>query len=367
MKFIHEYRNKEDALKLVQLINKVTKHSWSIMEVCGGQTHAIVRFGIDQLLPNSIQIIHGPGCPVCVTPSQVIDQAIALSQLPNVVLCTFGDMIRVPGSRESLAKTKARGANVRIVYSPMDALQLAKQTPDKEIVFLAVGFETTAPANAMAVYQAKKENIKNFSVLVSHVLVPPAIVTLLNNPKTRINGFLAAGHVCTIMGYEEYESIATQYRVPIVVTGFEPIDILQGIYFCIRQLENNEFRVENQYIRSVQRKGNSTAQNLMKEVFQVSQKEWRGLGEIPKSGLELSETYQYFDATSKFSLPRQETIDSQSCLSGEILQGLLKPFDCPAFGKKCTPENPLGPTMVSNEGACAAYYHFRKHQTTGES
>jgi hydrogenase expression/formation protein HypD len=329
------------------------------MEVCGGQTHSIVKFGIDELLPNDITLVHGPGCPVCVTPLEQIDKAIEIASRPDVIFCSFGDMLRVPGSDKDLLTVKAKGGDIKIVYSPLDALKLAIENQDKEVVFFAVGFETTAPANAMAVYQANNQNIKNFSVLVSHVLVPPAIEAILSSENNRVQAFLAAGHVCTVMGFEEYEPIVRKYNVPIVVTGFEPVDILQGVYMCVKQLEEGRAEPENAYSRVVTRKGNEPAINIIKEVFKIVPRKWRGIGEIPQSGLGLSDKYKCFDAERKFGVVDYTKAESTECISGLILQGVKKPNECPAFGDKCTPEHPLGATMVSSEGACAAYYRYR--------
>jgi hydrogenase expression/formation protein HypD len=330
------------------------------MEVCGGQTHAIVKFGIDELLPDKVTLVHGPGCPVCVTPLELIEKAIAIASTPDVVFCSFGDMLRVPGKTRDLLAVKAQGGDVRIVYSPMDALKVAGASPGKQVVFFAVGFETTAPANAMAVYQAAQQGIRNFSMLVSHVLVPPAIEAILSSPENRVQGFLAAGHVCTVMGFHEYEPIAQKYRVPIVVTGFEPLDILQGVLMCVRQLEEGRASVENQYTRSVRREGNLPAQKVIREVFQVVPRKWRGVGEIDRSGLGLREKYRDFDAEIRFGISDQTTEEPSECISGLILRGVKKPHECPAFGERCTPEHPLGATMVSSEGACAAYYRYRR-------
>ncbi len=359
MKYIDEYRDSKAVEKYIKRIKNITTKQWNIMEVCGGQTHAIIKFGIDQLLPAEINLIHGPGCPVCVTPVELIDKAIEIASKPNVIFTSFGDMLRVPGSATDLLHVKAKGADVRIVYSPLDALKIAKENPSKQIVFFAVGFETTAPANAMAVYQAYNQRIKNFSVLVAHVLVPPAIEAILSSPTNKVQGFLAAGHVCTVMGYTEYEPIAKKYKVPIVVTGFEPLDIVGGIYMCIKQLEEGRAEVENQYIRSVRRKGNLPAQNLIKEVFRIVPRKWRGIGTIPQSGLGLTEKYLEFDAERRFGVTDYIAEEPTKCMSGIILQGLKKPNECPAFGTECTPEHPLGATMVSSEGACAAYYRYR--------
>lgn len=359
MKYLTEYRDLIAAKKLSNLIHKITKKPWTIMEVCGGQTHSIMKFRLDELLPKVINLIHGPGCPVCVTPVEILDKAMLLATQPEVIFCSFGDMLRVPGSKENLLMVKANGGDIRVVYSPLDALKIAQENPNKEIVFFAVGFETTAPGNAMSIYQAKKLGIKNFSLLVSHVLVPPAMEAILSSSKNKVQGFLAAGHVCTVMGYEEYLPIVNKYKVPIVVTGFEPLDILQGIYMCINQLEENRSELENQYSRSVSPKGNLSAQNMLKEVFKVVNRKWRGIGEISSSGLSLNANFSEFNAEHKFKLKDLTVEESSSCISGEILQGLKKPYECPAFGKTCSPENPLGAPMVSSEGACAAYYLYR--------
>jgi hydrogenase expression/formation protein HypD len=360
MRFIEEYRDAEATQRFAEAIRKTVTRDWTIMEICGGQTHAIMKFGIDELLPPEVTLLHGPGCPVCVTPLELIDKAVELASRPEVIFCSFGDMLRVPGTKGDLLSAKAAGGDVRMVYSPMDALQLALKNPDRQVVFFAVGFETTAPANAMAVYQAKRLGVKNFSILVSHVLVPPAIEAILNSPNNRVQGFLAAGHVCTVMGYTEYEPIAKKYHVPIVVTGFEPLDILQGIYMCVKQLEEGRAEVENQYARSVRREGNRPAQELVREVFEVVPRKWRGIGEIPQSGLGLREPYREFDAERRFALVTGSVEEASECISGLILQGAKKPTDCPAFGTKCTPEHPLGATMVSSEGACAAYFKYRR-------
>jgi len=360
MKFLDEYRDAAAAQKLAGEIARITARPWSLMEVCGGQTHAIVKFGIDELLPRQITLIHGPGCPVCVTPLELIDKALEIAARPGVIFCSFGDMLRVPGSNADLLSVKAGGGDVRITYSPLDAVKTAEQYPAKEVVFFAVGFETTAPATAMAVYQAARKGLKNFSLLVSHVLVPPAIEAILRVPDSRVKGFLAAGHVCTVMGWEEYIPIAAKYRVPIVVTGFEPLDILQGVLMCVRQLEGGRAEVENQYSRSVRQKGNHSAQRLIREVFQVTSRKWRGIGEIPQSGLGLREAYAAFDAERKFGVAGLRVEEPSECLSGLVLQGKLKPQECPAFGTRCNPEHPLGATMVSSEGACAAYYRYRR-------
>ena len=362
MKFVDEYREAGGAHAFAKAIAEITTRPWTLMEICGGQTHAIVKFGIDELLPKQITLVHGPGCPVCVTPIELIDKAIAIASRPDVIFCSFGDMLRVPGSSKDLFMVKAEGGDVRIVYSPLDCLKIARENPVKQVVFFAVGFETTAPANAMAVYQAAQQNIRNFSLLVSHVLVPPAMEAILSSPSNRVQGFLAAGHVCTVMGYTEYEPIASKYYVPIVVTGFEPLDILQGVLMCVRQLEQGRAEVENQYARSVRREGNRPAQQLVNKVFAIVPRKWRGVGEIPQSGLGLSDAYRDFDAELRFELSDYTAEEPAECISGLIMQGVSKPHECPAFGARCTPEMPLGAPMVSNEGACAAYYRYRRVQ-----
>ncbi len=328
------------------------------MEICGGQTHTLIKFGIDRLLPEQITLVHGPGCPVCVTPLELIDKAIAIAQRPEVIFASFGDMLRVPGSKDDLLSVKARGGDVRMVYSPLDAVKLAQKNPERQVVFFAVGFETTAPANAMAVWQARQLGLKNFSILCSHVLVPPAMEAILGSPHNMIQGFLAAGHVCTVMGYWEYEPIVAKYRVPIVVTGFEPLDLLQGIYMAVNALEQGRVQVENQYVRSVRRDGNVPAQKLMRQVFEVTDRKWRGIGAIPQSGYRLRPEFSAFDAEQRFDVAALAAQESPLCIAGEILQGLKKPHQCTAFGKQCTPEHPLGAPMVSSEGACAAYYSY---------
>ncbi|TWU22310.1 Hydrogenase expression/formation protein HypD [Novipirellula galeiformis] len=358
MKFQEEYRDAGAAKKLQQAIADVATRDWTIMEVCGGQTHTIVRYGIDELLPKNVELVHGPGCPVCVTPLELIDKALEIASRDDVIFCSFGDMLRVPGSHRDLFDVKACGGDVRIVYSPLDCLQIAEQNRGQTVVFFAVGFETTAPANAMAVWQAKKRNIENFAVLVSHVLVPPAIEAILSSPTNRVQGFLGAGHVCSVMGYEEYEPLADRFQIPIVVTGFEPVDLLEGIYRCVRMLEQGEVGVDNQYARAVQREGSRSAQGLIEEVFDITDRKWRGIGTIPKSGYRLRDEYQGFDAEQRFEVSDMEVQESSQCISGMILQGIHKPHQCPAFGKECTPEHPLGATMVSSEGACAAYYNY---------
>ena len=360
MKYLDEYRDAELAQQLAREIHRVTTRPWNIMEVCGGQTHAIVKFGIDELLPAHLTLIHGPGCPVCVTPLEIIEQALEIAARPNVIFTSFGDMLRVPGSSTDLLGVKARGGDVRILYSPLDAVKLAEQNPGREVVFFGVGFETTAPATAMAVFQAAQKGLRNFSLLISHVLVPPAIAALMSSPDCRVQGFLAAGHVCTVMGYEEYLPLAAKYQVPIVVTGFEPLDILQGVLMTVRQLEAGRAEVENQYRRSVRREGNQPAQELIRKVFKVVHRKWRGVGEIPHSGLGLGDDYTAFDAEKKFGVSNHRVDEPADCISGLVLQGLKKPRDCAAFGTRCTPEHPLGATMVSSEGACAAYYRYRR-------
>jgi len=360
VRFVDEYRDPEAAARYAQALHRITTRPWTLMEVCGGQTHAIVKFGVDELLPPQVTLVHGPGCPVCVTPLELIEKALEIAARPGVVFCSFGDMLRVPGRERDLLSVKAAGGDVRIVYSPLDALKLARKHPDREVVFFAVGFETTAPANAMAVYQASRAGVANFSILVSHVLVPPAMEAILSSPANRVQGFLAAGHVCTVMGYTEYEPLARKYRVPIVVTGFEPLDILQGVYMCVKQLEEGRAEVENQYARAVRRDGNVAAQRLVAEVFRVVPRKWRGVGEIPQSGLGLTERYREYDAEVRFGVADRVVDEPAECISGLILQGLKKPHECDAFGTRCTPERPLGATMVSNEGACAAYYRYRR-------
>jgi hydrogenase expression/formation protein HypD len=359
MRFRDEYRDQAAARRLAQAIARTVTRPWTLMEVCGGQTHAIVRFGIDALLPAEVTLVHGPGCPVCVTPVEYVDKAIAIAGLPDVILCSFGDMLRVPGAEGDLFAAKSRGADVRVVYSPLDALKIARAEPARQVVFFAVGFETTAPANAMAARRARDEGLTNFSMLVSQVLVPPAMQALLDGPGSRVQAFLAAGHVCTVTGLAEYEPIAARYGVPIVVTGFEPLDILEGVYRCVRQLEGGRAEVENQYSRCVRPEGNPAAQALMGEVFRLVPRRWRGIGDIPASGLGLTEVYAAFDAERRFGPVATGEAETGECVSGLVLRGELKPPDCPAFGVRCTPERPLGVTMVSSEGACAAYYRYR--------
>ena len=358
MKYLDEFRNGEIAQSLARDIRRITTRPWKIMEVCGGQTHSIIRNGIDQLLPAEIEMVHGPGCPVCVTPLEIIDQALAIASQPNVIFCSFGDMLRVPGSEKDLFRIRGEGGDVRIVYSPLDALQIARQNPDKQVVFFGVGFETTGPANAMAVHVAREQGLKNFSALVSHVLVPPAIAAIMQSPRNVIQGFLAAGHVCSVMGYWQYPPLVERFHVPLVITGFEPLDILEGIRRVVRQLESGEARIENAYERIVTFKGNLPAQQLLEQVFEVVDRTWRGIGVIPASGWQLRAEYRDFDAAHRFRVGDIHTVESPLCHSGEVLQGILKPNQCPAFGKECTPRKPLGATMVSSEGACAAYYNY---------
>jgi len=365
MKYIDEYRNEADAHKVLAMIRRTVTRPWTIMEICGGQTHNLIKFGIDRLLPEQITLVHGPGCPVCVTPLELIDKAIAIARRPDVIFTSFGDMLRVPGSRDDLLSVKARGGDVRMVYSPLDAVKLAQKHPDRQVVFFAVGFETTAPGNAMAVWQAKQLGLQNFSILCSHVLVPPAMEAILSSPMNRVQGFLAAGHVCTVMGYWEYEPIAAKYRVPIVVTGFEPLDLLQGILMTVQQLEGGRAQVENQYTRAVRREGNVAAQKLIAQVFEVTDRKWRGIGEIPRSGYRLRDEFAAFDAEKRFDIGALSVQESPLCIAGEILQGLKKPPACVAFGKACTPEHPLGAPMVSPEGACAAYFQYHS-ETVGQ-
>jgi len=359
MKYLDEYRNSQDASRYVREISRITTKPWTIMEVCGGQTHAIIKYGIDQLLPKNITLLHGPGCPVCVTPIEIIDKAIEIALHKDVIFCSFGDMLRVPGSTKDLLSVKAEGGDIRTLYSPLDALTIARNNPSKEVVFFAIGFETTAPANSIIVYQANRLKLTNFSILNAQVLIPPAMELILSSPECQVQGFLAPGHVCTVTGFQDYESISSKFKVPIVVTGFEPLDILQGIYMTIDQLEWGKHMVENQYSRSVKRNGNTEALKLMKKVFKTVDRKWRGLGEIQDSGLELADEYRMYDAEKRFGLVDYTIEKLSECISGLILQGIKKPPDCLAFGKQCTPEHPLGATMVSSEGACAAYYQYR--------
>jgi hydrogenase expression/formation protein HypD len=360
MKYLSEYRDGGVAQALISKIRATTSRRWTLMEVCGGQTHTIVRQGLDQLLEDTVEMIHGPGCPVCVTPLEQIDKALTLAAKPDIIFTSFGDMLRVPGSSCDLLQVRARGGNIRVVYSPLDALELAIRTPDRQVVFFAVGFETTAPANAMAVWRAKELGVSNFSVLVSHVTVPPAMTAILESPDNRVQGFLAAGHVCSVMGWTEYEPIAARYRVPIIVTGFEPVDILEGMLLAVRQLEDGRHEVENQYVRSVRREGTRPAQDLVRQVFRLTDRQWRGIGAIPASGLQLREEYADFDAEVRFGLEALTVNEPAECRAGDVLRGNLKPTQCPAFGTRCTPEHPLGAPMVSSEGACAAYYNYAR-------
>jgi len=358
MKHLAEYRDAEKAKRLAAEIHRVATRPWAIMEVCGGQTHSIIRNGVDQLLPPEVELIHGPGCPVCVTPLETIDRALATAAKPGVIFCSFGDMLRVPGSRDNLFAVKAAGGDVRVVYSPLDAVKLAHANPDREVVFLAIGFETTAPANAMAVKLARQQGLENFSMLVSHVLVPPAIEAIMRSPGNRVNAFLAAGHVCSVMGTWQYPPLAQRFHVPIVVTGFEPLDLLEGIRRTVLQLEQGRHELENAYARVVSERGNEPAQAVLAEVFEPVDRAWRGIGVIPASGWRLADAYRDFDAEIRFGVTDVTAVESPLCRSGEVLRGTLKPSQCPAFGKECTPRTPLGATMVSSEGACAAYYHF---------
>jgi hydrogenase expression/formation protein HypD len=360
MKYLDEFSNPDLARRLLDEIHATVTQPWAIMEVCGGQTHSIIRHGIDQLLPAEIEMIHGPGCPVCVTPLEMIDRALAIAARPEVIFCSFGDMLRVPGSSQDLFRIKSAGGDVRVVYSPLDALNLARENPGREVVFFGIGFETTAPANAMTVFQAHRLGIKNFSLLVSHVLVPPAIAAIMESPTCRVQAFLAAGHVCSVMGTGQYPALCSAYGVPIVVTGFEPLDILEGIRLTVRQLESGRHELENAYARAVTEEGNRPAQEMLGDVFEVTDRAWRGIGTIPNSGWRLSPKYREFDAAIRFEVDDIHTAESGLCRSGEVLQGLIKPHDCAAFGRQCTPRNPLGATMVSSEGACAAYYLYRR-------
>ena len=358
MKYLDEFRNGDIARRIVEDIHRMTTRPWAIMEVCGGQTHAIIRNGIDQILPQGLELMHGPGCPVCVTPLDVIDQALAIASLPGVTFCSFGDMLRVPGSDRDLLQVRSEGGDVRVVYSPLDAVALARALPDRQVVFFGIGFETTAPANAMAVHVARQEGLDNFSMLVSQVLVPPAIDAIMTAPGTRVQAFLAAGHVCSVMGLHQYPILAERYHVPIVATGFEPLDVLEGIRCAVRQLESGEARVENAYARVVSMAGNLPAQRMLADVFAITDRTWRGIGTIAASGWRLADAYQAFDAARRFGVQDIRTQESPLCRSGEVLRGALKPTQCPAFGRACTPRTPLGATMVSGEGACAAYVHY---------
>jgi hydrogenase expression/formation protein HypD len=362
MKYLDEYRDAELVQKGLAEIRRTVTRPWKLMEICGGQTHSIMRHGLDELLPPEVELIHGPGCPVCVTPLELIDKAIAIASRPDVIFTSFGDMLRVPGSAEDLFRTRADGGDVRVVYSPLDAVKIAQQHPDKQVVFFGIGFETTAPANAMSVWQAKQLGLKNYSMLVSHVRVPPAMHAILSSPYNQVQAFLAAGHVCAVMGYWEYPPIAEQYQIPIVVTGFEPVDLVEGILKTIQQLEANRHEVENAYGRIVTYEGNKPAQDLINKVFVECDRKWRGIGMIPLSGWRLADEFSGFDAEKRFDVGNINTKESPLCISGLVLQGRKKPHDCPAFGKECSPEHPLGATMVSSEGACAAYYRYRKQE-----
>lgn len=363
--YLEEFRDPALVARLADTLRTETTGQWTIMEVCGGQTHSIIKHALDQLLPSGIQLVHGPGCPVCVTPTEIIDHAIEIALREETILCSFGDMLRVPGSDNSLLGARARGADVRTVLSPLDAVQLAADHPQKQVVFFAVGFETTAPVNALAVQLAHRKHLDNFSLLVSQVLVPPAIEAILSAQGNRIQGFLAAGHVCSITGYEAYPELCDKYQVPIVVTGFEPVDIMQGVLLCLRQLEAGTHRVQNQYRRVVKRAGNARAREMLEQTFEVVDQRWRGLGLIASSGLALNNNYRDFDAARRFPATRIQSVTDTRCISGSILQGLAKPDDCPAFGSVCSPEHPLGATMVSSEGACAAYYRYRSRSSAG--
>ena len=363
MKYLDEFSDPDMAGRLLDEIRRTVTQPWAIMEVCGGQTHTIIRNGIDQLLPAGVELIHGPGCPVCVTPLETIDRALAIAARPDVIFCSFGDMIRVPGSTTDLFRIKSEGGDIRIVYSPLDAVRLAQANPEKQVVFFGIGFETTAPANAMTVTMARRLGLTNFSLLVSHVLVPPAIRAIMDSPSRRVQGFLAAGHVCTVMGMGEYVPLVEQYRVPIVVTGFEPLDVLEGIRRVRVQLEEGRAELENAYARAVQPEGNAAAQAVVHEVFTTCDRAWRGIGTIPQSGWRLSDEFAEFDAELRFDVTGIHTQESSLCRSGEVLQGLIKPNQCEAFGRECTPRMPLGAPMVSSEGACAAYYQFRRIET----
>jgi hydrogenase expression/formation protein HypD len=366
MKYVDEYRDHRIARKLIEDIHRIVTRPWVIMEVCGGQTHSIVRYGLDDLLPKEVELVHGPGCPVCVTPLEMIDRAHAIARRPDVIFCSFGDMLRVPGSEGDLFQVRAAGGNVRVVYSPMECLRIACENPDKKVVFFAIGFETTAPANAMAVFRAKALGLRNFFLLVSHVTVPPSITGILQSPQNRVQGFLGPGHVCAVMGWREYEPIAARYRAPIVITGFEPLDLLEGVWMTVRQLEENRAEVENQYARAVCREGNPAARQMIARVFDIADRSWRGIGIIPKSGYKLSYEFRDYDADRIFEVESIRTREPEQCISGLVLKGLKKPHECPAFGTLCSPQTPLGATMVSAEGACAAYYTYGRHLGTAK-
>lgn len=363
MKYLDEFQDPDLARRLLDDIHATVTRPWALMEVCGGQTHSIIRHGLDQLLPDQVELIHGPGCPVCVTPLEVIDKALEIASRPDVIFCSFGDMLRVPGTGRDLFQVRSEGGDVRVVYSPLDALKIAQDNPTREVVFFGIGFETTAPPNAMTVHQARKLGIRNFSLLVSHVRVPPAIASLMQSPQCRVQAFLAAGHVCSVMGTGEYPELAERYKVPIVVTGFEPLDILEGVRRAVRQLERGEHRMENAYPRAVRDEGNPAAKAMLADIFEVTDRAWRGIGVIPASGWRLAERYREYDAEHRFSVTAINTQEPAACRSGEVLQGLIKPHECEAFGTTCTPRSPLGATMVSSEGACAAYYLYRRLST----
>jgi hydrogenase expression/formation protein HypD len=366
VKYLSEFRDGALARSLSREIHAAVTRPWAIMEVCGGQTHSIIRNGIDQILPAEVELIHGPGCPVCVTPLELIDKALAIAATPGVIFCSFGDMLRVPGSRKDLFRVKSEGADVRVVYSPLDAVKLARAHPENQVVFFGIGFETTGPANAMALRLVRQQGLRNFSMLVSHVLVPPAIEAILSSPGSRVNAFLAAGHVCSVMGYWEYPPLCKRFRVPIVVTGFEPLDVLEGIRRAVIQLEAGRAEVENAYARVVSYEGNGPAQKVLREVFELSDRTWRGIGKIPASGWRLRDEYRAFDAEERFAVQGVRAEESPLCRSGEVLQGRIKPNQCPAFGRECTPRNPLGATMVSSEGACAAYFNYGRFGADSE-
>ena len=364
MKYQQEYRDPIAAGKLRRAIGELASQPWTIMEICGGPTPTTLKYGIDELLPSQIELVHGPGCPVCVTPLEQIDRAVQLAERKDVTLCSYGDMLRVPGSRADLLSVKAQGGDVRLVYSPLDALRIALENPQRTVVFFAVGFETTAPANAMAAWQAKRQHVNNFTMLVSQVRVPPAIEAILTSPDNRVQGFLAAGHVCTVMGYEDYEPLAERFKIPIVVTGFEPLDLLEGVYRCLQLLTNELWGVENQYVRAVRRRGNPQARSIIEEVFEHTDRKWRGIDTIPDSGYRLRPEYAAFDAEIRFELEVRDAVEATTCISGQVLQGVKKPHECIAFGTTCTPQRPLGATMVSSEGACAAYYNYGRHRSS---
>lgn len=362
MKYIDEYRNQNVARGLAAKIRRIATRPCVLMEICGGQTHTIMRYGLDELLPEQVELVHGPGCPVCVTPIETIDKAIALAMRPDVTLVSYGDMLRVPGSSSDLFHAKAAGGDVRVVYSPLEGLQIARTNPQRKVIFLAIGFETTAPANAMTVWQAHRDGLTNFFMLVSHVLVPPAIRSLLRSPDNRVQGFIAPGHVCTVMGCREYEELVAEFHVPIVVGGFEPVDLLEAILMLVRQLAKGQAKLENQYVRSVSRLGNVPAQEMLARVFEVADQKWRGIGSIPVSGLRLRPEFSEHDAEHLLAMDEIHAEEPTECISAQVLKGLKKPMDCPAFASRCTPENPMGAPMVSAEGACAAYYRYRRHK-----